>query len=195
MARPREFDTTQALDRAMRVFWAQGFEATSLCDLLGAMGLSKSSLYETFGSKHELYLATLDHYNRTVTTTQVAAVIAAHASPKAGIAAVFHGLIDSMVKSQSGCCGCFVANSAVEVAPHDPAAARRVCDGLDHVESAFCEALGRARAAGEIPDHRDTQALARYLNSSLNGLMVMAKARPERRALEDVARIVLQALD
>ncbi|MCH7554884.1 MAG: TetR family transcriptional regulator, partial [Proteobacteria bacterium] len=76
-ARPREFDTTQALDRAMRVFWAQGYDATSLCDLLCAMGLSKSSLYETFGSKHELYLAALDHYNRTVTATHVAAVIAA----------------------------------------------------------------------------------------------------------------------
>jgi TetR/AcrR family transcriptional repressor of nem operon len=195
MARPREFDTTRALEQAMRVFWAQGFEATSLCDLLGAMGLSKSSLYETFGSKHELYLAALDHYNRTVTATHVATVIAAHDSPKAGIAAVFEGLIDSMLKSQGGCCGCFVTNSAVEVAPRDPAAARRVCNGLDHVESAFCEALGRARAAGEISDDRDPQALARYLNSSLNGLMVMAKARPERGALNDVARIVLQALD
>ena len=122
-------------------------------------------------------------------------MIAAHDSPKAGIAAVFEGLIDSTIKSQGGCCGCFVTNSAVEVAPRDPAAARRVCNGLDHVESAFCEALGRARAAGEIPDHRDPQALARYLNSSLNGLMVMAKARPERGALDDVARIVLQALD
>jgi TetR/AcrR family transcriptional repressor of nem operon len=195
MARPREFDRTQALEQAMRVFWAQGFEATSLCDLLGAMGLSKSSLYETFGSKHELYLAALDHYNRNVTATHVAAVIAAHASPKAGIAAVFHGLIDNMIGTEGGCCGCFVNNAASEVAPRDPAAARRVCAGLDHVEAAFCEALGRARAAGEIPDHRDTPALARYLNSSLNGLMVMAKARPERRALEDVARIVLQALD
>ncbi len=195
MARPREFDTTRALEQAMRVFWAQGYDATSLCDLLGAMSLSKSSLYETFGSKHELYLSALDHYIRTVTAKQIGAVIAAHASPKAGIAAVFHGLIDSMVKSQSGCCGCFVNNCAVEVAPRDPAAARRVCDGLDHVESAFCAALGRARAAGEIPDNRDTKALARYLNSSLNGLMVMAKARPQRKALEDVARIVLQALD
>ena len=195
MARPREFDTTRALEQAMRVFWAQGFEATSLCDLLGAMSLSKSSLYETFGSKHELYLAALDHYNRTVTATRITAVIAAHDSPKAGIAAVFEGLIDSTIKSQGGCCGCFVTNSAVEVAPRDPAAARRVCNGLDHVESAFCEALGRARAAGEIRDDRDPQALARYLNSSLNGLMVMAKARPERGALDDVARIVLQALD
>ena len=195
MARPREFDKTGALDRAMEVFWAQGYDATSLCDLLGAMGLSRSSLYETFGSKHELYLEALDHYNRNVTAKHVASVIAAHASPKAGIAAVFHGLIDSMIAAKGGRCGCFVSNAAVEVAPRDPAAARRVCDGLDHVEAAFCAALGRARAAGEIPDDRDTKALARYLNSSLNGLMVMAKARPERGALEDVARIVLQTLD
>ena len=57
MGRPREFDQTQALEDAMQVFWAKGYDATSLCDLLESMGISRSSLYEAFGSKHELFLA------------------------------------------------------------------------------------------------------------------------------------------
>ena len=195
MARPREFDETEALDKAMRVFWAQGYDATSLTDLLGATGLSKSSLYETFGSKHELFLAALDHYNRTVTAKRVAAAIVAAPSPKAGIAAVFQGLINDMLKPDGDRRGCFVNNCAVEVAAHDAAAAARVCAGLDHLEAAFCAALRRAQAAGEIPAEHEARALARYLTSSLNGLTVMAKAKPRRAALEDVARIVLQALD
>ena len=64
MARPREFDVDDALDRAMNVFWAKGYEATSMSDLMAAMDLSKSSLYDTFGSKHELFLSALQRYKR-----------------------------------------------------------------------------------------------------------------------------------
>ena len=67
MARPREFDTTEALSQAMQVFWSKGFKATSLNDLLDAMGLSKSSFYDTFGSKHEVFLETIEHYKKTMT--------------------------------------------------------------------------------------------------------------------------------
>ena len=73
MRRPRECDTTEALNEAMQVFWTKGFEATSLNDLIGAMKLSKSSFYDTFGSKHEVFLAAIEHYKKTV-TAQVSAV-------------------------------------------------------------------------------------------------------------------------
>ncbi len=64
MARPREFNEEKALDRAMRVFWTQGYEGTSLHDLLGAMGISKSSFYETFGSKRDLFMRSLEHFDQ-----------------------------------------------------------------------------------------------------------------------------------
>ena len=67
MARPREFDATEALSKAMDVFWTKGYEATSLCDLLEAMDLSKSSFYDTFGSKHEVFLDTIRYYKKTMT--------------------------------------------------------------------------------------------------------------------------------
>ena len=122
-------------------------------------------------------------------------MIAKAPSPKAGIAAVFHGTIDNMVTGDSGRRGCFIGNCAVEVAPHDPAAAAKVCNGLGHTEDAFFCAVTRAQETGEIAKTREARALARYLTSSLNGLIVMAKADPDREALTDVARIVLTALD
>ncbi len=194
MARPREFDAQEALERAMEVFWAKGYEATSLADLIAAMGISKSSFYDTFGSKHELFLAALDHYNETVASCHMRALMERSESARAGIAAVFDHQV-ALMTGNGERRGCFVANCAVEMAAHDPAAADRVCTGLARMEEAFLEAVARGQAAGEIPAGRDGRALARYLTSSLNGLIVMAKARPERTALQDIARIVLSALD
>lgn len=193
MARPREFETADALEQAMRAFWAKGYQATSLRDLTGAMGLSKSSLYETFGSKHALFVAAIDHYIDTMIRRAEAGLDGAASAP-AAIAELFGDVIDSAV-ARNDRRGCFVCNSAVEVSPHDSEAAARVRVGLDRLERAFQRAVVRGQKAGDIGAEHDPGALARYLTSSLNGLHVVAKANPDRAALEDVARIVLSALD
>ena len=194
MARPREFDTEEALDRATEVFWSKGYEATSLCDLIAAMGISKSSFYDTFGSKHELFLAALDHYNSGVAGRGAEALIAGAESARAGIAAIFDHHIGLMA-DQGDRRGCFLNNCAVEVASHDPAAAAKVSAGLGRMEAAFLEAVERGQAAGEISGRHSATALARYLTVSLNGLIVVAKAGRDRLALKEVARIALAALD
>ena len=193
MARPREFNEVEALESAMRLFWAKGYDATSLSDLVGGMGLSKSSLYDTFGSKHELFLAAIDHYNETVASRRVAALIAGAGGGRAGIAAVFERIVGDLTSGGERH-GCFVNNCAVEVAPHDAAAAERVCAGFACMEKAFYEAVERGQEDGEIDAGRDARALARYLTSSLNGVVVMAKADPNRAALEDIVAVVMSAL-
>ena len=194
MARPREFNIDDALGKAMHVFWAQGYEATSLHDLTAAMALSKSSLYDTFGSKHELFLSALEHYNETVASRRAAAVIADAASPRAGIKAVFDFFIDNMLCG-ADIRGCFANNSAAEVASHDPEARQRIEAGFGHTERAFHDAIVKGQASGDIAGDHDAEALARYLCVSINGLIVVAKTNPPRRALEDVAQIALSVLD
>lgn len=194
MGRPREFNTEAALEQAMQTFWARGYEATSLHDLISAMGISKSSFYDTFGSKHELFLATMDHYNETVASRHIAELIEAAPNVKAGIAEVFNTTIDDMLADGEKR-GCFINSCAIETAPHDPAAAARVAVGMVNIEDGFIGAIQRAQKSGEIAAGRDPRALARYLTSSLNGLIVMAKTNPNRTALTEIADITLGALE
>ena len=65
MARPREFDRAEALNKAMAVFWLKGYAATSTADLLEAMQIGRQSMYDTFGDKHALYLEALRQYNES----------------------------------------------------------------------------------------------------------------------------------
>ena len=193
MARPREFDTTEALNEAMQVFWTKGFEATSLNDLIGAMKLSKSSFYDTFGSKHEVFLAAIEHYKKTM-TAQVSAVSELDALARKLIGSLFERAVERMTE-EGGRRGCFLNNCAVEVALHDPAAAKLIGGGFGIMEDTFFALVQRGQTEGEIDTDKDPRALARYLTSSLNGIMVMGKANPDREALSDIARIALTALD
>jgi TetR/AcrR family transcriptional repressor of nem operon len=193
MGRPREFDKGEALEAAMRVFWTRGYDGTSLCDLIAAMGISKSSFYETFGSKHDLFLTSLDRYRDNV-IGGLAAKLAAADSPRAGIVAAFAVVLDPPPQSRQPQ-GCFVSRCAVEIGGRDGAAVARIAAGLEGTVGAFHAAVVRAQAQGEIPAEHDAHALARYLVSSLNGLHVMAKAKADRATLADIVRLTLAALD
>lgn len=193
MARPREFDTTEALNRAMEVFWSQGYEGTSTADLVRAMGISKSSLYDTFGSKHELFLAAIDHYNATV-TGKVQAACGIDAPARCVIEGMFQRAIDR-VCCPEGRRGCFLNNCAVEVAVHDPAAAMRVKGGLAVMEETLHSLVRRGQTEGTVGADKDARALARFLAATLQGMLVMGKACEDQPMLRDVADIALAALD
>ncbi len=193
MARHKEFDSQQVLDQALQVFWSKGYEASSLADLLHAMGLSKSSFYETFGSKHELYLAALDRYRDTETAGLIA-LLEGPTPAREAIATAFGRLIEA-AKAKGEQRGCFLNNCATELAAHDAQAAGRVAKGMARIERAFSLAVARGQAAGEIASNRSAEELGRSLYCILLGLTVMAKAGRDPRAMEDVVRLALEALD
>ena len=193
MARPREFDVDMALDQAMQVFWAKGYEGTSLGDLTDAMGVSRSSFYQAFGSKHDLYLSALERYG-DLSVSRLETQLDCGATTRNAIAAVFDALIDRAM-APDGRCGCLLGNTAVELARHDPRAQIRVTAALDRIERAYRDAIRRGQAKGEIAPHRDAGALARYFVSSANGLQVISKARPDREILEDIKQTTLSILD
>jgi TetR/AcrR family transcriptional regulator, transcriptional repressor for nem operon len=197
MGRPREFDERQALEQAMHVFWAKGYEAASLCDLIEAMGLSKSSFYDTFGGKNDLFIATLDWYRDTVVanfTGKLRARTGELGSARAAINEVFDMVVEAAAGG-AGPRGCYLGNCAVEVSGTDPVAAARIRAGLSATENAFHDAVLSGQDQGEIAAKNDPRALAKSLTSSLNGLRVMAKINPEEAGLRDIARLALSVLD
>lgn len=192
MARTKEFDREAVLDRAMRLFWRQGYEATSMQDLVEAMGIGRQSLYDTFGDKRGLYLAAVERYAR-VEGGPLFAPLAEPGAAKDAIRRTFAGLVE--IALRDGKLGCLSVNAAVERAACDPDIARWVAANLAAGERGLRLALERAQALGEIGPHSNPQALARFLFSAIQGLRVTAKATTDRATLNDIVRVTLSVLD
>ncbi|MEW2508839.1 helix-turn-helix domain-containing protein [Streptomyces sp. NPDC046870] len=194
MARPKEFDPDTALQSALELFWRRGYEATSMADLVGHLGIGKASLYATFGSKHELYLRALDRYGQTQDP-----VLTRELSRPGPVLPAVRGLVRRFAAEAAAEAtreqGCLVTNTAVELAPHDREAARRVERSWDTVETLLHSALVRAQAQGELAGHRDPLALARMLLVLLQGLRVVGKASTDPARVRDAAEQALALLD
>lgn len=192
MGRPKEFDVEEALSSAMNVFWSQGFKAASLNDLIKSMEISKSSFYETFGSKHDLFLSTIDYYIRTV-TAQVSGAAHMDAPAYKVIRALFDRAVQRMADPESRR-GCYLNNCAVEVSLHDDEASERVAVGMKMMEEAFLKLVDRGKREGAISPRHDSLMLARYLVSSLNGILVMGKAQANEENLYEVVDVTMDVL-
>ena len=193
MGRPREFERDVVLDRAMRVFWARGYEATSIEHLVARMGIQRGSLYATFGDKRALFFAAIERYDRVETSKLLAAL----EEPPSGKAAIqrFFRLKVELATAPGRPRGCLVTNSAAELASRDRGTGTRVGAVLTRLDAAFQRAVVRAQKAGEIDPRRNPRALARFLTSSAQGLSVMAKALPDRAALDDIVEVILEVVD
>ncbi len=193
MARPREFDADTALERAMEVFWSKGYEATSLDDLCEVTGLSRSSLYATFGSKRSLLLRSVDRYVEQ-RNPRIAEILARPLPVRDAFAALARQFIDQIVAGP-GRRGCFLGNCAAELPRGDRAALARVRRGLEATEATFRRALARAEARGELPPGADVDALARFLMVAFQGLRLVGKVNADRAVLEGIATTMLQCLE
>jgi TetR/AcrR family transcriptional repressor of nem operon len=192
VVRPREFDTEVALERALQVFWSRGYEATSLDALQRAMGLSRSSIYSAFGEKHEVFLACLQRY-----TQEVGSALGACAAQPLPAPLLLERLFDAAVQlTQSGGKnrGCFLGNTSLEMAGRDPAARRHVRAGLRVIESIFAQVVKSGVDRGEL-EAADPEEVARFLTSSLQGMLVMAKAGADRATLTALRKTTLSTVN
>lgn len=193
VGRPLEFDPDKALDAAVQVFWGRGYEATSLSDLLVAMDLSKSSLYQAFGSKQALFERCLARYTDEL-SARMRAALGEATSGRRFIEETFQAVART-ARRPAGEKGCLIANSATELGQREPALAAPVASGLDRFGRVFREAVVRAQADGEIPKGADPADLASYLVASMNGLRTMIKAGADRRSARMLVNLMLKALD
>ncbi|MFC7327475.1 TetR/AcrR family transcriptional regulator [Marinactinospora rubrisoli] len=179
MARPKEFDPEAALDAAMRLFWRKGYEATSTSDLTDELGIARASLYGTFGSKRDLYLAALDRFISGGVVPSPADTLAARES---GLEAIRDLLVASATPPEPGTPeGCFAVNAAVEHGDTDPEIARRLEGNRSRLETALYGALLRARADGELASGVDPRSAATMLATLNNGLKVLSRAGADQK--------------
>ncbi len=191
MARPKEFDTDLAVERAMNCFWRDGYEATSIGALTGEMEIGRASLYGTFGSKDELFGRALEHYQE-LEGGRVRACLLEDGPPLERIEHFMRNLVAAALDDQENR-GCFVLNAAAE-RPRDEPTMRRIRTGLAAMEDAVVEVLAEAQETGELAADRDIRALGRFIVTAANGARIMAKATRDRKTVDDAVEVALAVL-
>jgi TetR/AcrR family transcriptional regulator, transcriptional repressor for nem operon len=187
MARPRQFDPDEVLDRSMRQFWERGYRDTSVDDLVRATGVRPGSLYNAFhGGKRELFMGSLERYSKLVVPEKMGALEEPGASV-AEVRAYFDGLVRDLL-SPEGRMGCLMVNSTVELAAEDSEVARVVRGHMARLERNATQALRNAKRRGEIPARIDPAAKAIQLMATAMGLMVVGKTNPGREVLETIVQ-------
>lgn len=193
MARPAEFDRDQVLDRAMQAFWNEGYCATSMATLTQTTELKPGSLYAAFKSKEGLFLATLDHYGKR-SAEDIGQALSASSSPLEGVRS-FLGRIGEYAAEPDSRRSCFLVNTILEVARHNPRVRERVNHHLEVIEGLFRQSLESARRRGELGADKDPAALAAFIMTSIWGLRVLLAAGAEPDRVRIVVRQLLSLLD
>lgn len=193
MARLREFDEDKAIDAAVDCFWARGYEATSVRELADCMGISGASLYNAYGDKRALFVAALERYSDRSMRARIVRVERDHA-PREAIAAFLAEIIERSLADRNRK-GCLLVNSALDVAPHDAGLAGMVAGYLGELRAFFRRNIVAARDAGEAPAGLDADEASGHFLGVLMGIRVLARATPNRKLLEAVARPALRLLD
>jgi TetR/AcrR family transcriptional repressor of nem operon len=188
MSRTKAFDVDDALERAKNLFWARGYEATSMEDLLKAMGINRGSFYDTFQSKHALMLEALRRYDRDDRVKAFDA-IANGLPPRDAILAVFYSRLD-MFDDPRQRYGCFLINSAIEMAPRDAAIAQIVQEAFDDMARFFTRLVKLGQKAGQINTHRNSTQTGRLLLNHLLGILVLLRARTSPTMIKSMIKQV-----
>ncbi|MCM3492378.1 MULTISPECIES: TetR/AcrR family transcriptional regulator [Paenibacillus] len=193
MARNKEFDTTLVLHKAMEVFGHYGYEGTSLQLLLEGLGIARQSLYDTYGTKRDLFIKAVKYY-LDEKSSAVIAHLAQPGSVKDTIAEIFAIIVDTL-KDEQRRKECLILHSAIDQVPHDPEIAQIFEQDKIRLEQALYEALARGQEQGELGLNQDLRSLARYLYHSRYALTQVAKLTDDPLVIEQVAAVTLSVLD
>ncbi|MDO3642083.1 TetR/AcrR family transcriptional regulator [Mucilaginibacter sp. L3T2-6] len=192
MGRNKEFDEDELLEKAVNLFWQKGYNATSAQDLVDALGINRSSLYNTYTDKKTLFTKSLKHYQLKQTNAMIA-MLAKADNPKKALKQVFSGLIqesteDTLLK------GCLMVNTAVELSGTDPVIGDIVNKNNKSVEDALTKLIEKGQHEGQFSKKAEARALARFIFGNITAIKVAARMGTPKKALEDIAEVALAAL-
>ena len=193
MARTKEFNEDQALDKAIEIFWHKGYNGTSAQDLVTHLGLSRSSLYDTFGDKQKLFAQSLQRYQKNA-QKQVMELFDLSENIKETLhdifkQAVIESLEDRITK------GCFMVNSSVELAMHDEEIAKIVKNNSQVMEEVFTKAVQKGQDSGHISKANSAKVLARFIFNNYSGIRVLARSgERDKQVYDDIVKALFSML-
>ncbi|GAA1382968.1 MULTISPECIES: TetR/AcrR family transcriptional regulator [Peribacillus] len=191
MARSKEFDEKAVLRKAMELFWEQGYEKTSMQDLVDHMGIHRRSIYDTFGDKRSLFLASLNHYEELI-VNEMERIISSTPSIKQTIRDVFIFVLNSIEQYPKGCLS---VNAAIELSLLDKEIGRIVTKMFNRTEDMFNNLIKRGQTSGELSKEIDSDNTSRFLHNNLVGIRVLIKTNYNKKELEGIITLALSVLD
>ena len=169
----KNFDPEIALDKAMQLFWAKGYAATGLTELLETMGIGRKSLYDTFGNKRTLYMKALDHYSQTVVAGIYQALNNSDRPALDNVRTVMRDIADQNSKPLSR--GCLLGVSMAQFRTDDTEMAGVLRKHMQRVERAYYKAFAKAQADGDLKPTTNVRDLARLFMSTHQGLVLIGR--------------------
>jgi len=193
MARAKQFDERQALVSAMLVFWEKGYEATSIQDLEHAMGLHRTSIYNTFGNKRAIFERVMSCYKESVMSALFAELDTAP-NIREGVRKLLNSALDIHFDEDNPG-GCLVVLSILESGQHDEQAQASMQQTMQNLKSALQVRLSNAKKSGELSKDLNAGSTATTIATTLAGMMVMGKANFSKAALKKTVNQVAGLLD
>jgi TetR/AcrR family transcriptional repressor of nem operon len=192
MARTKDFDENEVLAKAVQLFWHKGYNGTSMQDLVDGLGISRSSLYDTYTDKHTLFVKALESYQNT-SAGKIQEIIDNGTTAKDTVKKLLELATNDLLcdKQQKGC---FMVNAEVEVAPHDAEVNSLVCKNDQQMEEAFYQVIKKGQDSGELKNQQDARALSRFIFNTVKGMRVTAKSTTDRSVFEDIIGLTVGAL-
>lgn len=190
MARSKEFEENAVLDKAMRLFWEQGYEKTSMTDLVEHMGIHRRSLYDTFGDKHQLFLKAMDRFGNKINVSLAGGVKRSKTAVEA-----LQFIFDFMIVGEEDTPpGCLMVNSAVELAARDADVDIKSTEAFTTAEQLLKEIILWGQRDGDFTSDYDAGYLAEYLHNVWVGLRAMARTSVAKEKLHRIANTSMKLL-
>ena len=176
----------------MNLFWNKGYNGTSMQDLVDGLGISRSSLYDTYADKHTLYVKSLKYYKKTAGAGMLAAIEGSFPAKEA-IRRLLDYFVSELTKDTEHK-GCFLVNSTVELASHDKEISNMLCESDCETEALLRGVIEKGQKKGEISNTRDAESLARFIFNNIKGMRVTARAGVDRKTLDEIVALTLFVL-
>ncbi|MFX3640039.1 MAG: TetR/AcrR family transcriptional regulator [Candidatus Pristimantibacillus sp.] len=190
MARSKEFEESIVLDKAMKLFWKQGYEKTSLNDLVEHMGIHRRSLYDTFGDKHMLFLKAIDRFRAKI-NTELTGVVKRSETAEEALQLIISFMIYGEDDSPSGC---LMVNSAVELAMRDAEVDSKSTESFTLSEQMFKDIILWGQLNGEFTSDYDAGELGEHMHAVCVGLRVMTRTSIPKEKLHRTANLSIKLL-